>query len=74
MAPTNPDTAQAAFELGNKLNDAAIEAFETMLQNAAKSRPFSMDPQATMREKFLIRVFSMQIASAIAQALEEAGE
>ena len=54
----------AALRAGNELATTAAEAFATFCETRHLEPP-------TEREKLLIRVMSLQLASAIASALED---
>lgn len=57
------DVADAALRIGQELADGATEAFATFCETR------KLDPPTT-REKLLIKVLSLQLASSIASALE----
>jgi len=61
------DLAMAAMRLGQELTESATEAFATFCES------HELDPP-TKREKIMIKVMALQLASSIATALEDRQE
>jgi hypothetical protein len=60
----NNEIADAAARMGEEIADTACDAFVAMCHRNG-------EPPPTKRERILIRVFSLQLASALATVIED---